>query len=119
MDPSQLLQVGGATVGLVVAFQVLRWIVDGRLHANSEVQGLRDDKKELFLVNQRLARALDTSNAQLVDAYRLIREQAAGAGATPAETGADRGPFTAPRSRSHAGGSLLGGNSAEEHRDPA
>ena len=55
----QLIITGGAAGAL---FYVLKLIVDGRLHSTSEVDGLRQDKKDLLAANTRLAAAIERSN---------------------------------------------------------
>lgn len=58
----QLLVTGGAAGAL---FYVLRLIVEGRLHSDSEINGLREDKKQLLAANARLATGVDHSNTLL------------------------------------------------------
>lgn len=64
-DPTQLILTGGAVAALV---WIIRLIVDGKLHSNSEVEGLRKDKADLLAVNERLGEALETSNRLLEQA---------------------------------------------------
>ncbi len=68
-DPVQLVTVLGAAGALLL---VLKWIVDGKLHSNSEVSGLREDKKELLKTNSELAEAVKKSNDLLAKIIELL-----------------------------------------------
>jgi hypothetical protein len=68
-DPAQFITVLGAAGAL---FYVLKLIVDGKLHSNSEIEGLRQDKKDLLAINQSLGAALDRTNAQLSSIVELL-----------------------------------------------
>ena len=70
MEPIQLIATTGAAG---VLFYVLKWVVDGKLHNNSEVDGLRQDKKDLLRINASLSEALRSTNAQLE--HRISRTQ--------------------------------------------
>lgn len=63
-DPSviNLILVTGAAGAF---FLVLKWLADGRLHTDSEVEGLRADKEALLGVNKAQADALRRSNELL------------------------------------------------------
>lgn len=58
---------GGAIVVLV---WVVSMIVSGKLHTESEVEGLRQDKTDLLAVNKNLSDALATTNELLRVAIR-------------------------------------------------
>lgn len=73
-DPIQLITVLGAAGAL---FYVLKLIVDGKLHSNSEVDGLRQDKKDLLVINATLLDALDKSNDQLKMIIEILNGGAA------------------------------------------
>ena len=62
MDPVGAIAVGSAAGAL---FYVLTLLVGGKLHTTSEVNGLREDKKQLFSANVRLAAAVEQSNVLL------------------------------------------------------
>lgn len=46
-------------------FLVLKWVTDGKLHTDSEVTGLRQDKADLLSLNKAQADALKRSNELL------------------------------------------------------
>jgi hypothetical protein len=71
-DPAQLVTVLGAAGALLL---VLKWVVDGKLHSSSEVDGLREDKKALLAINAALSEAIDKSNDQLTMIIGLLREE--------------------------------------------
>lgn len=63
MDPlPQLVTIGGAAGAL---FYVLKLLVDGKLHTQSEVDGLAGDKQQLFAAVGRLSSGLERSNKLL------------------------------------------------------
>lgn len=66
----QLIVVSGAAGAF---FLVLRWIVEGKLHAKSEVDGLKADKKELISSNRELREANAEANKGLSEALELLR----------------------------------------------
>lgn len=70
-DPVQLIMVAGAAGAL---FYVLRLIVDGKLHSDSEVQGLKQDKVDLLEINKKQNDALDAANKQLAVALAVLKE---------------------------------------------
>lgn len=71
MDPLQMITIGGAAG---VAFYVLKWLVDGKLHTSSETDGLRQDKVDLIRINDTQGAALKAQNEQGVEIARLLRE---------------------------------------------
>jgi len=71
MDPIQLISLLGAAGAL---YYVLRLIVDGKLHSDSELQGLKQDKIELLAINRQQNDALDASNKQLAVALSVLKE---------------------------------------------
>ena len=75
MDPSlvQALTVGGAAVAF---FLVLKWIIDGKLHTHSEVEGLRQDKIDLLQINKDQSAALAASteaHAKSLETIAVLR----------------------------------------------
>jgi len=56
-------------------FLVLKWIVDGKLHSDSETKGLREDKADLLRINEEQSQALKKSNDLLEKALARINEQ--------------------------------------------
>lgn len=75
MDPQTLptlITLGGAAGAL---FYVLKLLVDGKLHTNSEVDGLRLDKQHLFAANARLSSGLEKSNATLEDVLGVLQDR--------------------------------------------
>lgn len=71
MDPLTAITVGGAAG---VAILVLKWMVDGKLHTDSEVQGLKADKADLLKINAAFAEALKLSNEQQGHILRILRD---------------------------------------------
>jgi hypothetical protein len=69
-DPLQIALTGGAAGALLL---VLKWIVDGKLHPSSEIDGLRQDKIDLLKINRIQADALKASNEQLAEVARLVQ----------------------------------------------
>lgn len=67
LDPAitNLILVGGAAGAF---FVVLWWLIGGKLHTDSEVQGLKQDKADLLAINKAQAEALKDSNAALAKA---------------------------------------------------
>lgn len=66
----QIVTVAGAAGAF---FIVLKWVVDGKLHSDSEVVGLRQDKADLLKLNTEQAEAMKRSTAlleKLVDRRR-------------------------------------------------
>ena len=59
---SQLLLTGGAAVALL---WVITLIVSGKLHSSSEVDSLRQDKKDLLAINEKHAEAQEVANRLL------------------------------------------------------
>jgi DUF1009 family protein len=72
-DPAQMIAVLGAAGALLY---VLKLIVDGKLHSNSEVEGLRQDKKDLLAINAILTSAIDKSNDQLTMIIEMLGSDA-------------------------------------------
>lgn len=71
MDPIALITLGGAAG---VAIWVLKLATDGKLHTSSETDGLRQDKVDLFKINETQGRALKASNEGLTEVTHLLRE---------------------------------------------
>lgn len=57
-----LITIGGAAGAF---FLVLKWVVDGKLHSDSETAGLRQDKADLLKINADQSEALKRSNELL------------------------------------------------------
>lgn len=72
-DPVQIVTLLGAAGAL---FYVLRLLVDGKLHTNSEIEGLRQDKKDLLAINAILSSAIDKSNDQLTMIIEMLKDDA-------------------------------------------
>lgn len=75
MTPEQIVQsitVGGAAAAF---YWVLKLLVDGKLHTDSEVNGLRQDKIDLLRINSALSDTLGNTNTQLAEVLRLLREE--------------------------------------------
>lgn len=71
----QIVTVAGAAGAF---FIVLKWVVDGKLHSDSEVVGLRQDKADLLKLNTEQAEAMKRSTAlleKLVDRRRESSER--------------------------------------------
>lgn len=66
----KFLTIGGAAA---VALYVLTLIVNGKLHSNSEVEGLRKDKESLTTQNDELAKALAASNETIEALLSILR----------------------------------------------
>lgn len=66
-----LLTVGGAAGAFYV---ILRWLIDGKLHTHSEVEGLQRDKADLLAVNKTQADALERSNSALERSNNLLEK---------------------------------------------
>jgi hypothetical protein len=73
MDPVSLLSTLGAAGALLY---VLKLIVDGKLHASSEVDGLRKDKADLLRVTEAQGEALRANNEALAQVLASLRELA-------------------------------------------
>jgi len=69
-DPLSLVITGGAAGAL---FYVLRLLIEGKLHTNSEVDGLRADIADLKKINASQAEALKASNEQQNQVLRILR----------------------------------------------
>lgn len=69
MDPLQLILVTGAAGAF---FWVLKWIVDGKLHTHSEVQGLRADKAELSATVKTLTEAVTAGNKTMEEILAIL-----------------------------------------------
>lgn len=54
---------------------VLKLFVDGKIHSNSEVAGLREDKSALLESNLHLSEALKSAHQQLDKAHQLLQEE--------------------------------------------
>jgi hypothetical protein len=67
----QVITIGGAAG---VLWYVLNLLVSGKLHTNSEVEGLRADIVEYRKTNHALTEALRVSNVQQRDILTLLRE---------------------------------------------
>ena len=77
MDPS-IVSVITVTGAAGAFFLVLKWIVDGKLHTESEVSGLRQDKADLLKINTEQAEAMRHSNEvfeQMAKTYRETLEK--------------------------------------------
>ena len=70
-NPFSLIMVGGAAAAF---FWVLQWIVNGKLHSRSEVDGLRADKRELFTANKELIEANAEANKGIADVLRILAD---------------------------------------------
>lgn len=68
-DPAQTITILGAAGALLL---VLKWIVDGKLHSHSEVDGLKEDKKALLQTVEELSEAIRTSNEQQAKIIELL-----------------------------------------------
>ena len=68
-DPAQTITILGAAGALLL---VLKWIVDGKLHSHSEVDGLKEDKKALLNTVNELSEAIRTSNEQQAKIIELL-----------------------------------------------
>jgi hypothetical protein len=71
----QIITVAGAAGAF---FLVLKWIVDGKLHSDSETKGLREDKTELLKINADQSVARAKSNELLskaLDGLQQLREE--------------------------------------------
>lgn len=66
------IMVGGAAGAL---FYVLRLLVEGRLHTHSEVEGLRQDKADLFQANTALVGTVRETQVTLGEVLRILKEQ--------------------------------------------
>jgi hypothetical protein len=73
LGPLQLLVTAGAAGAF---YFVLKWLVDGKLHTHSEVEGLRADKVALLEVNKEQAAAMKHTN-ELLEAAITRREKVA------------------------------------------
>lgn len=72
MDPIQIITLGGAAG---MAYFVLKWLVDGKLHTHSEVEGLRQDKAELWAANKLLAEANAEANKGINEILTLLQSE--------------------------------------------
>lgn len=72
MDPLQLITLGGAA-GMAV--WVLNLLAGGKFHTHSEVEGLRQDKADLWSANTTLQVTLKEANASLAEILALLREE--------------------------------------------
>lgn len=72
MDPIPLITITGAAGAF---FWVLQWIVNGKLHTDSEVQGLKEDKKVLFDANAELRATQAETLPLLRDILKLLNEE--------------------------------------------
>ena len=70
MDPLQLILSTGAAGAL---FYIVKLLVDGKLHTNSEVDGLKADKADLLKINAAQADALRQSNEQQLEILQILR----------------------------------------------
>lgn len=70
-NPLSLVTLLGAAGALLY---VLKLIVDGKLHSSSEVDGLKQDKKDLIESNEDLTQALGAANQQLSVALGILKD---------------------------------------------
>jgi ribose/xylose/arabinose/galactoside ABC-type transport system permease subunit len=64
------------TLGAAGAFfWVLNWIINGKLHSDSEVQGLKEDKRVLFEANAELRATQAETLPLLRDILKLLNEE--------------------------------------------
>lgn len=66
-----IISTGGAAG---VLFYVVKWIIDGKLHPHSEVEGLRADVADLKKINAAQAEALRQSNEQQNQILKILQQ---------------------------------------------
>jgi hypothetical protein len=82
----QVITVAGAAGAF---FLVLKWIVDGKLHSDSETAGLRQDKADLLKINADQSEALKRSNELLATTQDRLAELAGSRHREPAQQQSD------------------------------
>lgn len=73
MDLAAVLQTGGSIAVGTVLFWFVQQFIAGKIHSDSEVDGLRDDKKALILINSSQAEALRQANEVIRDMFVAFR----------------------------------------------